>query len=109
MSLCAPGCGASTSREEKAVLLLERMADAFEKYGDTDCEALATDLDRAIAKDGDALAALADSDRDDSARRKISKFQRRIDDATLRIVGHAKKCGSDPRVSRALAAVLGDG
>jgi len=97
------------SREEKAVLLLERMASAFESYGDTDCDALGTALDGAIGRDDDALTALADSDKDEESRRKISKFQDRIDDATLRIVTHAKKCGADPRVSKTLAAVIGGG
>jgi hypothetical protein len=106
--LFGPTCSSPPSREEKAVALLERMADAFERHGDSDCDALAAALDDA-STDEDALLALSEVDRTDASRRRLAKLQQRIDDATAKIVDHAKKCGADPRVSRALAAVLGAG
>ncbi len=102
------GCESPASREEKAVTLLERMADAFERHGDSDCDSLAAALDEA-SKDEDALLALSEVDRTDASRRRLAKLQKRIDAATTTIVDHAKKCGSDPRVSRALSVVLGAG
>ena len=56
-----------------------------------------------------AVLALSEVDRTDASRRRLAKLQKRIDAATTTIVDHAKKCGSDPRVSRALSVVLGAG
>lgn len=100
--LATPGC---TSKEEKAVLLVESIADAFEKNG-KDCDALAARLDKLMKGDPEALAALVESDANPSAQKRLMPFRGRIDKAVDRIVGHAEACGGDARVAAVMEQVL---
>lgn len=95
-----------TSQEEKAVELVEAMADVFEKHGDGDCGKLADKLDALVAARAEDLDALAESDRNAEGRAKTAKFKKRIGAAVDRIVANAQKCGAEPRVAETVQKIL---
>jgi hypothetical protein len=95
-----------TSREEKAVEVVESIADAFAQSGDGDCDKLADRLDKIVERDKDALAALSESDASKEARKRSAKFQKRIDVAFGTILEKAPKCGAEPRVAKVLEKIL---
>lgn len=95
-----------TSREEKAVELVESIAEAFAESGDDDCDKLADRLDKIVERDKDALAALSESDSSKEARKRSAKFQKRIDVAFGTILERAPKCGAEPRVAKVLEKIL---
>ncbi len=94
---------ACESREEKAVTLLEDMARAMEKY-DGDCDKLASELTRLRKDNGDAMKALAESDKLSQDDRKAfdAKYQKRIDRAMQRMVEHAASCRDNPKIAEAM-------
>lgn len=107
--LCGAGLlllASCTSREEKAVELVEAVADVFEKHGDGDCDKLADKLDALVSARPDDWAALAESDKTADARAKSAKFKKRIGNAVDRIVQNAGKCGTNPRVTETLQKIL---
>jgi hypothetical protein len=95
-----------TSREEKAVELVESIAEVFAANGDGDCDKLADRLDKIVERDKDALAALSESDSSKEARKRSAKFQKRIDVAFGTILEKAPKCGAEPRVAKVLEKIL---
>lgn len=95
-----------TSREEKAVELVEAIADVFEKHGEGDCDKLADKLDALVSERSDDLEALAESDKTADSRAKTAKFKKRIGNAVDRIVQNAAKCGAQPRVQETLGKIL---
>lgn len=95
-----------TSREEKAVELVEGIADVFEKHGEGDCDKLADKLDALVSARPDDLDALAESDKTADSRAKTAKFKKRIGNAVDRIVKNAAKCGAQPRVQETLQKIL---
>jgi hypothetical protein len=95
-----------TSREEKAVELVEAMADVFERHGDGDCGKLADKLDALVSERAEDLDALAESDKSADSRAKSAKFKKRIGAAVDRIVANAGKCGAEPRVAETLQKLL---
>jgi hypothetical protein len=101
--LTLPACKA---REERAVELVEAMADVFEKHGDGDCGKLADKLDALVDERSDDLDALAESDKNAEGRARTAKFKKRIGNAVDRIVEHAAKCGAEPRVAETLQKIL---
>ncbi len=98
--------GGCTSREERAVELVEAIADVFEKHGDGDCGKLADKLDTLVAERASDLEALAESDKTADGRAKSAKFKKRIGAAVDRIVANAAKCGAEPRVADTLQKIL---
>lgn len=100
LSLCA-----CKSREEKAVELVEAIADAFGRHG-KDCDALAADLDKLVKRDPEALAALAESDANPAAQKRLMPYRSRIDKAVDRIVDSAATCGGDARVAAVVEQIL---
>ena len=106
LSLAVLVLASCKTREEKAVELVEAMADVFEKHGDGDCGKLADKLDALVAERADDLDALADSDKSAEDRAKTAKYKKRIGTAVDRIVAHAQKCGAEPRVSETLQKIL---
>ncbi len=74
--------------------------------GDGDCNVLADKLDALLKSNKDALAALAESDANQAARKRSAKYQGRIDKAFTKIVSKSKKCGAEPRVAASLARIL---
>jgi hypothetical protein len=97
------GC---TSREERAVEVVEALADVFEKHGEGDCGKLADKLDAVVQERASDLEALAESDKTAEGRAKSAKFKKRIGAAVDRIVAHAGKCGAEPRVADTLQKIL---
>lgn len=99
-SLASTAC---ESREEKAVGLLEEMGRAMEKH-DGDCDKLATELTRLRKDNGDAMKALADSDKLGPDERKAfdAKYQKRIDRAMQKMVEHAAACRDNPKIAEAM-------
>lgn len=95
-----------TSREEKAVELIEAIADVFEKHGEGDCDKLADKLDALVSARSEDLDALAESDKTADSRAKTAKFKKRIGNAVDRIVKNAAKCGAQPRVQETLQKIL---
>jgi demethoxyubiquinone hydroxylase (CLK1/Coq7/Cat5 family) len=95
-----------TSREEKAVELVEAIADVFEKHGEGDCDKLADKLDALVRERSEDLAALAESDKTADSRARSAKFKKRIGNAVDRIVQNAAKCGAQPRVQETLGKIL---
>ena len=102
LSLVLCGC---TSREEKAVLLIEEISGAFARHG-TNCDVLAKELDGLVAGNTDALDALAESDASKDARKRMGPYRKRIDAAVDVIVKNAATCGSDPRVTKVVEKLL---
>lgn len=103
LAVAISGC---QSREEKAVELVESIADVFSQHGEGDCDVLADRLDALLKSNKDALAALAESDANQEARKRSAKYQSRIDKAFSKIVAKSKKCGAEPRVAATLAKIL---
>jgi hypothetical protein len=97
--------GGCESREEKAVDLVEQIAEVFSTYGE-DCDELAKRLDRTLDGEDDALRALGESDATEGGRKRIAPYRKRIDAAVGTIVDHAAKCGSDPRVAKVVEKLL---
>ena len=97
---CAIGC---ESREEKAVTLLEEMAGAMEKL-DGNCDKLADELSRLRKGNGDAMKALAESDKLTTDERKAfdAKYQKRVDKAMQKMVEHAASCRDNPKIAEAM-------
>jgi uncharacterized protein YdiU (UPF0061 family) len=91
------------SREEKAVTLLENMASAMERL-DGKCDKLADELARLRKDNGDAMKALAESDklRPDERKAFDAKYQKRIDRAMQKMVEHAASCQNDPKIAEAM-------
>jgi hypothetical protein len=106
LSLALLTLASCKAREEKAVELVEAMADVFEKHGDGDCGKLADKLDALVAERSDDLDALAESDKSAEGRAKTAKFKKRIGNAVDRIVQNAQKCGAEPRVAETLQKLL---
>ncbi len=98
-------CGC-TSREEKAVELVEGIADVFERHGAGDCGKLADKLDALVSERADDLDALAESDKSPESRAKSAKYKKRIGKAVDRIVANAAACGKEPRVAETLQRVF---
>jgi phage-related tail protein len=101
--LALPAC---TPREEKAVEVVEAMADVFEKHGGGDCDKLADRLDALVRSRADDLDALAESDKSTESRERSAKYKKRIEAAVERIVANAGKCGAEPRVAAALKKIF---
>ena len=97
---------ACTSREERAVELVETLADVFEKHGEGDCDKLADKLDAIVSARAEDWEALAQSDKTADGRAKSAKFKKRIGNAVDRIVSHAGKCGTHARVTETLGKIL---
>lgn len=99
--LFASGC---TSDEEKAVQLLEEMAELAEKNND-DCDGLAAKLASFRKSNKDRFALLRDSDKlkGTSKKRFEEDYQARIGKAMDKMVSATTPCRNDPKIAEAMA------
>lgn len=95
------GC---TSDEEKAVLLLEEMAELAEKHSD-DCAGLASKLASFRKSNKARFALLRDSDKlkGTSKKRFEEDYQARIGKAMDKMVAATTPCRNDPKIAEAMA------
>jgi hypothetical protein len=95
------GCA---SDEEKAVRLLEEMAEISEKNS-SDCDVLAKKLATFRKENKSRFALLRDSDRlkGQSKKRFEQEYQARIGKAMDRMVDATTTCRNDPKIAEAMA------